>query len=46
MGAKCVWVASIFFERKIDRDKKRLFVLSAITIMGTDNVTWPPLPSP
>jgi hypothetical protein len=32
-----VWGASIFFEKKIDRDKERLFVLSATT-MGTDNV--------
>jgi hypothetical protein len=46
MGPKCVWAASMFFETKIDRDKERLFVLSATTTMGTDYVARPPLPPP
>lgn len=41
-----VWAASIFLEKKIDRDKERLLVLSATTI-GTDDVAPASLaPSP
>jgi hypothetical protein len=46
MGPKCVWVSSIFFEKKINYAKRRqgkeeigsIFVLHAITTMCTYNV--------